>query len=1064
MSDRQKPLDRLISSLQERAKELNCIYRVDDILKDGSDSLDTVFDRIIQAIPPGWQYPDVCQVKVVFEGTVYQSPGFVESVWFQSADIIVNEQVVGRLIVSYTEEMPPEDHGPFLKEETKLIHTLAEHLGDRIQQRRIRQIVEEMESASQDLAARDISGWSTVLKMLRVTDRNLYQKISRKMLNHLCWSGIQEAEKLAASISDQQAVAVDELNGDDWNRPRTLRMETPADFGSAAFKIATDFLDDKDILELVQRWIQEDKLSFMVQVVNRNLPMAEIIDAIRRFHHLAIKEEDIRSPNLVGIYVSLLRRFFTDDLKYVGIAKDYISIDDFFTLQEKTIFSAESHGRLGGKASGLFLASLLMRHYARENGLLVNIKTPKTWYITTDVLLHFMHHNNFDDVVMQKYKGVNQVRLEYPHIEQTFKNAKFPADIVKGLSMALDDFGKRPIIVRSSSLLEDSVGSAFSGKYKSLFLANQGSKRQRLEALMDAIAEVYASTFSPDPMEYRSKRGLLDFNEEMGIMIQEVVGTKIGKYFLPAFAGVAFCNNEFRWSPTIKREDGLIRLVPGLGTRAVDRLSDDYPILIAPGQPDMRVNVSPEEVIRYSPKRMDIINLEKDSFETITVSQFLREVAFKYPSFKEAISIFREGHLQPASGLTVDFDEDKLVVTFDGLISRTPFVRQIKAIMDTLGEELGFPVDLEFASDGDDIYLLQCRPQSHSDQSAPTPIPQDIPSQKMIFTANRYVSNGRVPDITHIVYVDADGYDDLPNHAAMREVGTAIGRLNKLLPKQQFILMGPGRWGSRGDIRLGVNVTYADISNSSILIEMAFKKGGYLPDLSFGTHFFQDLVEGDIRYLPLYPDDEGVVFNERFLTGTKNILGDVIPEYKHLENTIRLIDIPQVTEGSVLRVLLNADLDRAVGYLAAPRVTSVDEAAAAPLEEHLQENHWHWRMQSGKRIAARLDPERFGVQALYIFGSTKNATAGPASDIDLLIHFRGTPEQRKQLELWLEGWSLSLSYTNYLRTGYRTDGLLDVHIITDRDIEKKSSYAAKIGAATDAARPLVIGGDLRKKS
>ncbi|MBK6678651.1 MAG: hypothetical protein IPG53_00820 [Ignavibacteriales bacterium] len=99
--------------------------------------------------------------------------------------------------------------------------------------------------------------------------------------------------------------------------------------------------------------------------------------------------------------------------------------------------------------------------------------------------------------------------------------------------MALDDFGDRPIIVRSSSLLEDQVGSAFSGKYKSLFLANQGSKPERLSALMDAIAEVYASTFGPDPIEYRTERGLIDFHEEMGIMIMEVVGTRVGDYFFP---------------------------------------------------------------------------------------------------------------------------------------------------------------------------------------------------------------------------------------------------------------------------------------------------------------------------------------------------------------------------------------------------------------------------------------------------------------------------------------------------------------------------------------------------
>ena len=197
--------------------------------------------------------------------------------------------------------------------------------------------------------------------------------------------------------------------------------------------------------------------------------------------------------------------------------------------------------------------------------------------------------------------------------------------------MALDDFGEVPLIVRSSSLLEDRLGTAFAGKYKSLFLANQGDKKERLEALLEAVAEVYASIFSPDPIQYRAERGLLDFHEEMAVMIQAVVGRQLGKYFFPAFAGVAFSRNEFRWSSRIRREDGLLRLVPGLGTRAVDRLSDDYPILVAPGQPNLRVNVSIDEVIRYSPGKIDVIDLEKNGFVTKNIKDLIGEIGPDYP-------------------------------------------------------------------------------------------------------------------------------------------------------------------------------------------------------------------------------------------------------------------------------------------------------------------------------------------------------------------------------------------------------------------------------------------------
>ena len=152
---------------------------------------------------------------------------------------------------------------------------------------------------------------------------------------------------------------------------------------------------------------------------------------------------------------------------------------------------------------------------------------------------------------------------------------------------------------------------------------------------MDAIAEVYASIFGPDPIEYRAERGLLDVHEEMGIMIQEVVGSRVGRYFLPTFAGVAFSNNEFRWSPRIRREDGLVRLVPGLGTRAVDRVGDDYPVLLAPGQPGLRVNVTADEVVRYAPRRVDVINLETRRFETIEMETLLQRGRREPPRRRE---------------------------------------------------------------------------------------------------------------------------------------------------------------------------------------------------------------------------------------------------------------------------------------------------------------------------------------------------------------------------------------------------------------------------------------------
>ncbi|MCD6379334.1 pyruvate, phosphate dikinase, partial [bacterium] len=803
----------------------------------------------------------------------------------------------------------------------------------------------------------------------------------------------------------------------------------------------------------LQNWIQDDKLNFMVHITDRNTSLLEVIDAIRRYANIVPEGIELSPTNKMGVTVALIRRIFSSQLSYINIAKNYIEISDYFDLVDRIIYASESQGKLGGKSAGLFLAKKILKKSANSSELLRDIKVPKSWHITSDVMHAFLRHNNLEDVVEQKYKDINQVRLEYPNIIQTMKNGCFPPEIVKGLSMLLDEFDDKPLIIRSSSLLEDSLGAAFSGKYKSLFLSNQGDKNKRLENLMDAIAEVYASTFGPDPIEYRVERGLIDFSEEMGIMIQEVIGTRVGDYYCPVFAGVAFSKNEFRWSPRIKYDDGLIRIVPGMGTRAVDRIGDDYPILIAAGQPGLRVNIKPEEVAYYSPKKVDVIDMKANTFKTIDVNSLLRMNGNEMPLINKVVSVFDGQHLRRPMTLNTNFEKDDLVVTFEGLINDSTFIKQLSGTMKLLEKTLGTPIDIEFAHDGKNLYLLQCRPQSHSKSDAPAPIPKDVSEEKIVFSASRYISNGYVPEITHIVYVDPQKYSELPDKSALLSVGLAVGQLNKLLPKNKFILMGPGRWGSRGDIRLGVNVTYSDISNTAVLIEIARKKGNYIPDLSFGIHFFQDLVEGHIRYLPLYPDDKDIIFNENFLKKSPNLLPNVLPEFAALADTVHLIDIPKTTEGQILQILMNAELNEALGILVKPGFAA-DEPADQKLVERNgihSRNFWTWRLKMAKQIASQLDSERFGVEGFYVFGSTKNASAGVASDIDILIHFRGSDIQRKELLLWLEGWSLCLDEMNYIKTGYRSGGLIDTHIVTDEDIENRTSFAVKIGAITDAA-------------
>jgi len=916
MADQDKHIENLIRELKEREKELNCLYRIEETLANAGSEIDDLLRQVVAVIPSGWQYPELCQAKVEYEGQTFQTDGYVESPITQSVDLAVQGKPVGRLVVSYRSEVPKGKDGYFLPEEEKLLRTVADRLGHAILYLELKRLYCKWDGIGAGTVDRESERWRAIVDTLRKTDRKLYIYLARKMLRQLCRAGNVHAVNLLRDFGYSEPLA-DQQQVDDPNRPSQKQsMEQILALSDRVFQIAAEHMSGEQIVVSIERWIREDKAMFFVRAIdNPNSTLNEVINAISRYRLSSSADVELSPANEKGVLVSLIRRLFYEQLEFINIAKQYVTLNDIFALTDRIIYHEDSHGHLGGKSAGLFLAEHIIRREQDKHPILRGVRTPRTWYITSDSLTHFLNYNGLEDVHEQKYKDLEEIRFEYPNLIQIFKHSHFPPRIVSGLSAVLDDLGERPIVVRSSSLLEDRAGAVFSGKYKSLFLANQGNKQQRLEALMDAIAEVYASTFAPDPIEYRIEHGLLDFFEEMGIMIQEVVGNRVGDYFLPTFAGVAFSHNEFCWSPRIRREDGVIRMTPGLGTRAVDRVADDYPTLIAPGKPELRVNTSPDEIVRYSTKRVDLINLRTNRFQTVDFRQLVRLHGEQIPGLEWVVSVY-DGQMlhHPTSLYNVDLASADVVVTFEGLL-RTDFVAKIRTMLEVLRESFGMPVDIEFAHDGRDLYLLQCRPQSRSRGATPSPIPKDIPNDRVLFTANRYVSNGLVPHISHIVYVDPAAYDALSEHAQLLQVGRVVGLLNRQLPKRRFILMGPGRWGSRGDIKLGVSVTYSDINCAAMLIEIARRKGNYVPELSFGTHFFQDLVESSIRYLPLYPDDDGVVFNEEFLRRAENQLPTLLPDYAWLAHVVRVIDIPRESNGMVLQVLMNADEDRAVGLL-----------------------------------------------------------------------------------------------------------------------------------------------------
>lgn len=671
-----------------------------------------------------------------------------------------------------------------------------------------------------------------------------------------------------------------------------------------------------DVDDLVNLTLKREEVQNLENIANvTNVSFKELAGKIHRFCQLPLGETKLAPAEVISTRVALIRHFLSDQLEFIGVAKNHLTLRDFDDITSRIIGSDEGMGRIGGKAGGMVLAHrILCEADEDKEDHYLPITMPESYFLRHDVIEEFLRLNRLDDYQMQKYKQVDDVTREYPLIRGVFRNGDFPLKIVHELRRVLEEIGTHPLIVRSSSLLEDRFGTAFCGKYASYFLPNQGPLESRLRALMGAIAEVYASILGPDPIIYRREHNLIDYVEGMAVLIQKVVGRRVGDFFLPMFAGVAFSRNEYRWSPRIKREDGLLRIVMGLGTRAVDRSGTDYPRMIALGAPTLRTESNVSEIRRNAQQTLDVIDLKANRLRSVRLQEILAQADEQFPMLDKLVSVYRDGELYTPPGFMLDEDPDDLSITFDKLIRDNDFVPRARAILKRLEDVYGEPVDVEFACDGEKFYVLQCRTQSTALDSGPVAIPKGVLEKDVLFDAHRFVRTGELENIEYIVYVDPATYDAVPTREHRHEIARAIGRINRALKPKSFALIGPGRWGSN-DLRLGVPVRYADINHCCILIEVARTKNGFSPEVSFGTHFFQDLVEAEIHYLPLYPDEQGNVFNNAFFSRSTNVLRKVVPDDAEFDCDIHVIHVPSSAHGRRLQIAMDGETDRALGYL-----------------------------------------------------------------------------------------------------------------------------------------------------
>lgn len=675
-------------------------------------------------------------------------------------------------------------------------------------------------------------------------------------------------------------------------------------------------LTSPEVADQVNVALKREEASSLADVVR--LPKVNfktLVSHLRRFCDLPLGETRLDASEMHGLRVALARHFITDDLKYLGVAKKHLRVRDYDELSARIIGSDNRMGKVGGKAGGMILAARVVQDAGLDQEQDLPITTPESYFLRADVIDQFLELNGLNTYHSQKYRDVEDIRNEYPLIQGVFRNSEFPLEIVQQLRKLLEKLSGEPLIVRSSSLLEDRFTSAFSGKYASVFIPNQGPLEVRLRALLGAIGEVYASTLAPDPILYRRKHDLIDYEEDMAVLIQRVIGRRFGKYFLPAFAGVAFSRNEYRWSPRIRREDGFARLVMGLGTRAVDRVGG-FARMVALGHPTVRPESNMAEIIAHSQRTIDAIDLESDRFASVTLEQIL-EHDRNFPWLDKIVSVPRDGELYSAAGTYVDAEPSQMCITFDKMLRATKFAERLRSVLGVLEAEFECPVDVEFVSDGEKLYMVQCRAQHAGEHVGKVLVPDDLPKERMAFTANKYVRMGLVEDVEYVVYVSSSAYHAIESNDRRLAVARVIGRINHALAEKRFILVGPGRWGTI-DALLGIRVTYADISNTKMLIEVARARDGYLPELSFGTHFFQDLFENRIAYLPLYPDDGQVWFNESFMLKSANSLADVVPKDAEFADVVRVIHVPRVSQGQLLTIAMDGESDRAVAYMERP--------------------------------------------------------------------------------------------------------------------------------------------------
>jgi hypothetical protein len=583
----------------------------------------------------------------------------------------------------------------------------------------------------------------------------------------------------------------------------------------------------------------------------------------------------------------LSRALIGREKRILTLVKEYFTLKDIIEIKERLIGT----GFIGGKSVGMLLARNILRKDTSVKWS-EHLELHDSFYIGSDVFYSYIVQNGLWRALMshKTKEGYLESALE---LKNKMLKGAFSKEIREHFQLMLEYYGQSPIIVRSSSLLEDAFGNAFAGKYESYFCANQGTPEERFEKFEDVVRKIFASTMNIDALTYRLQKGLDQQDEQMALLVQRVSGSYRKYYFFPELAGVGLSYNTFVWQKGMDPKAGMLRLVFGLGTRAVNRVENDYPRIVALEAPLVKPYANQEDAGRFSQHRVDVLNLEENRFQTLSVAEVLDD------GLEARLDLIGSRDIEASERMKASGKNSAVwILTFDELLSSTEFPSLMQRMLKRLEEVYDYPVDIEFTANFNaqgkiQINLLQCRPFQIKGRFSRVDIPAKIDESKILLRQEGNFMGGSVyRNISRIIYVDPQGYTKLPL-AEKYNIARLVGSLNKTITSRDetpTLLLGPGRWGTTTPA-MGVPVSFSEINNIAALAEIAYQDGSLIPDLSFGTHFFQDLVEMDIFYLALYPEKKNVIFNKVWLDRQPNILKDLAPEDKKYAAVVHVCDV-----------------------------------------------------------------------------------------------------------------------------------------------------------------------------